>query len=529
MWQSWGGHGGPPLQLILALLLCFTTVQAQETDSKPQREKAIDLLESLATQLTTLQSAENRARIGANIADSLWTHNEKRARALFISIEEDIKWGIYDREINHPRDEYASMVFMQLRTDTVARIAKHDPELAFDFLKATAPTYENKSRYVIERERDLEVKLATQIAANNPDLALRIGRQSLRRGFSNELLSLLKQLLRKHNEQGVTLYKETVRKLRDVAFKNDRTAIDFARALAQRITPPLADDSAYQELIKDLNPPPNRKLIMPDGSPGLSVLEQVIVDDGDVDDMLALAPKYPEQAASIYWSAAVKANEEGDSERAIKIANEHIADPEDRQRLLVNIDAIDGEASVSDEQLEAIQTELNQTKLVEDRISVLANVVSLVGEKNRATVLKMLDQAAEMLAAEKPAKNRLPTELGLALLYCVEKNDRGLAMMESLLPRLNELIEAAAKLDGFDVHYLRDGEWNMSADGNLGELLTYLAQNAAYFAWCDFDRAVKLAAQFERPEIRMMAQVKLAQSILAGPPKHFRLSSGLRY
>jgi len=216
-------------------------------------------------------------------------------------------------------------------------------------------------------------------------------------------------------------------------------------------------------------------------------------------------------------------------ERAKKIANEHIADPEDRQRLLVNIDAIDGEASVSDEQLEAIQTELNQTKLVEDRISVLANVVSLVGEKNRATVLKMLDQAAEMLAAEKPAKNRLPTELGLALLYCVEKNDRGLAMMESLLPRLNELIEAAAKLDGFDVHYLRDGEWNMSADGNLGELLTYLAQNAAYFAWCDFDRAVKVAAQFERPEIRMMAQVKLAQSILAGPPKHFRLSSGLRY
>ena len=95
-------------------------------------------------------------------------------------------------------------------------------------------------------------------------------------------------------------------------------------------------------------------------------------------------------------------------------------------------------------------------------------------------------------------------------------------MMESLLPKLNELIDAAAKLDGFDTHYLRDGEWNMSADGNLGELLTYLAQNATYFAWSDFDRAVKLAAQFERPEIRMMAQVKLAQSILAGPPKRFR-------
>ena len=94
--------------------------------------------------------------------------------------------------------------------------------------------------------------------------------------------------------------------------------------------------------------------------------------------------------------------------------------------------------------------------------------------------------------------------------------------MESQLPKLNELIDAAVKLNGFDTQYVRDGEWNMSANGNLGELLTNLSQNAQYFAWCDFDRAVNMAAQFERPEIRMMAQLKLAQSIVAGPPKGFR-------
>lgn len=95
--------------------------------------------------------------------------------------------------------------------------------------------------------------------------------------------------------------------------------------------------------------------------------------------------------------------------------------------------------------------------------------------------------------------------------------------MESQLPKLNELIEAAVKLDGFDTQYVRDGEWNMSANGNLGEVLTDLSQNAAYFAWCDFDRAVNMAAQFERAEIRMMAQLKLAQSILSGPPKRIRM------
>jgi hypothetical protein len=59
----------------------------------------------------------------------------------------------------------------------------------------------------------------------------------------------------------------------------------------------------------------------------------------------------------------------------------------------------------------------------------------------------------------------------------------------------------------------------MTAAGGVGDLLTRLAQNAGYFAWLDFDRAVTLTAQFERPEIRMMAQLKLAQGILAGPPQ----------
>lgn len=125
----------------------------------------------------------------------------------------------------------------------------------------------------------------------------------------------------------------------------------------------------------------------------------------------------------------------------------------------------------------------------------------------------------------KPGKEQMLSQLGIALLYCTEKSDRGLAMMESLIPKLNEMIDAAAKLDDFDTHYMRDGEWNMSADGPLGELLTYLSQNAAFYAWTDFDRAVSLAAQFERTEIRMMAQTRLAQSILAGPPKRFKFPS----
>ena len=121
----------------------------------------------------------------------------------------------------------------------------------------------------------------------------------------------------------------------------------------------------------------------------------------------------------------------------------------------------------------------------------------------------------------KPGRDQIGAWMGLAMMYSLHESDRGLAIMESVLPQLNEVVNAAAKLDGYDHHYLRDGEWNMSSEGSVGQILTALAQNSGYFAWRDFDRAVSLTAQFSRPEIRMMAQLKLAQGILAGRPKPF--------
>ncbi len=105
------------------------------------------------------------------------------------------------------------------------------------------------------------------------------------------------------------------------------------------------------------------------------------------------------------------------------------------------------------------------------------------------------------------------------MLYSSLKSDRGFAIMESLIPRLNELVAGAATLDGFENHYLRDGEWNMTGEGVVGGLLTALAQNAGYFAELDFDRSVTLARQFERAELRLMAELKIAQSVLVNQPK----------
>ncbi len=67
--------------LTLIVALSFGLVQAQQSNSAGDnaqttdaalRDKAVDLLKSLASQISILQSAENRARLGSNIVESLW-------------------------------------------------------------------------------------------------------------------------------------------------------------------------------------------------------------------------------------------------------------------------------------------------------------------------------------------------------------------------------------------------------------------------------------------------------------------------
>jgi hypothetical protein len=244
-----------------------------------------------------------------------------------------------------------------------------------------------------------------------------------------------------------------------------------------------------------------------------------VAEDGSVDEILALATKYPQGAATIYWRAINHAQASGDNERARKIANDYSGDPGAKQDLLDLVERLDKVTASQIEELKDLQAKLDTIPGIAPKVALLLRAAKIIAPNDQKEAQKLRDQASALIDTMRPGANQLEFQMTLALAYCSEKNDRGLAIMESLVPKLNELISAAAKLDGYENQHLRDGEWNMSREGTLGSLLTGLAEKAPYFAWSDFDRAVSLAGQFERPEIRLMAQVKLAQGILAGRPK----------
>ncbi|HEX3085849.1 MAG TPA: hypothetical protein VHP99_15050, partial [Pyrinomonadaceae bacterium] len=405
-----------PSKLILsvAVALSFVTAHAQQASSTTNKEadealrqKAFDLLESVAGQLGILQSPENRARLGANIAESLWEHDERRARTLLISIQDDINTGFRNQQGDQLADAQRRMVFLQLRVNIVERIAKHDSELALAFFRATeAPPdvtrVPERPDYFANAERALELSLARQMAANNPEVALGLARQSLASGFHNDLLSLLRQLNRKHPEQAAMLYGEIVAKLKGYRdLFRDQNAFYFAQNLARSFPPPATDDSTFRDLMQIfINAGTadgcDKKTAREDeraywcaqirsvtGSmarvdPARTVNDGYLYEEfdevaaeGNIDSILALVARYPRYERDIYGRAVYQAQAAGDLDRARRLANDYRGDPATRQWLLRLVEELDRVDSRLREQLKDIQATLDSIHRVEGKIDFL--------------------------------------------------------------------------------------------------------------------------------------------------------------
>ena len=558
------------LLVIIVLSGSYARAQQQEKRAPDKeevaalREKAYKLLDVVASQLNTLQSSENRARMGSNLVESLWKHDEQRARSLLRMVQEDVKTELQDRDRRRgPDNRFA--VFLKLRRDTVDRLAKHDSEVALEFLRVTKPVFEpgHEPYEFRDQEQGMELRLAQQIAGDNPDAALKLARQSLEFNYSMDVLKLFDKLNRKHRTQGQLLFKEIVEKMRDGSL-NDWNVRSMAQTMVQAFAPPATDELVYRELIAVLvkkaldhgcgeKPGPSDEgnegtefcrwlattISTAQGydsragklkhwvTEGYQSYKNAFVFD-EMEELLnaraydqieALASRNPESQVGIYLRATHYAMATGDLAEARKLIDHLPAELERRQQLLAELERYQKRATVTPERVADIKRKIEEFPDIRSRATFLMVNAHILGETDRKVALELLNQASELIDTMPAGKDQTLGRINLAMMYASEKSDRGFAIMESLLPKLNELVDISVKLDGYDTNYLRDGEWNMSAGGATGDILTRLSAQAGRFAWCDFDRAVNLASQFERPEIRLMAHLKLAQSILEGPPK----------
>lgn len=534
---------------------------AAETTNLASQEKAFELLDTLAGRITTLQSPENRIYAGCAIADLLWSRDEKRARALFETVTKEMTALVSGIDMSDPQAYNAFSMAFQLRQEVIGRLAHHDPEMALAFLRATRmQSPDARFGGGFGSEKDLELQLASLIAAKDPQRALRLARERLSEGVSYHLVSLLSQIQSKDPKAAGELYQEIFDRIRDEDFERNPEALNTAWNLAGAFQPPQANEETYKQLIEFLAV--SALAVMP-GDSGraqtqtlyhqvqaymaqiskyaparaaalqqwLQSIERTFDPNSRMhlelnklnqnagstaDDIIALAQRYAaEYQPQIYQQAVSKAVSSGDPDRARQIARDYINDPFQRGQALAQIENQLLWNSVNENKIDEARRRLGKVHSLEQRVQIMIQMASnLAGQDDKKGALDLLNEARQLVVSSPQTGYKLQAQLQLAQNYAALDPDQSFAIIQSMIAQVNQLIEAAAVLDGFENRYLQEGEWLRRGHTSLSSLVNNLDENLAFLASQEVDRALHLSEHLKRPEVRFMAQLQIAQGVL---------------
>lgn len=245
----------PTISLIIALsLVSYSPAQTpnqhlrrqqppQQTEeekkaAKELEKKAVALVDELVAEAASLRLAENRVYVLTIAADALWKHDEERARAL---IREAMDQAIAsmrearDRAAQEDGQYFDPRYARQtdgsyLRGVVMNSLAARDPRLALEFLqtaRSLRPT-DRQNPGEEYQERELQLRLAAQIAENDPQTALRIAEEHLLDGKSQyQIVNIWNALQRKDPKAASALTDRMISHLKSQDVLGDYEALNF--------------------------------------------------------------------------------------------------------------------------------------------------------------------------------------------------------------------------------------------------------------------------------------------------------------
>ncbi|HEU4870769.1 MAG TPA: hypothetical protein VFT08_07970 [Pyrinomonadaceae bacterium] len=194
----------------------------EEIEASKNREtakvKGIALLLELRDAILQMRSPHTRINAQLNAAHLLKDTDEKNASKYLFDAVADLKQLLAAANPdNEDTDDYMMeySTLTQLRNDVVRALAETDPEAALSFLQSTTPKYSpyGNPRDLITQESALELSIADQIGQKNPNRALQIARQNLKKAYSPSLLTTASQLAVKNPELATELVHDITSKL----------------------------------------------------------------------------------------------------------------------------------------------------------------------------------------------------------------------------------------------------------------------------------------------------------------------------
>ena len=479
------------------------------------KAKGLDLIGEIEGLLPEINSPQMRIQTQLQLAQLLWRTDEKRASKFLDDAVLGVKEYMASVDPNGEEYERTYGAVSQLRWEIIRVLSEHDPEAALSFLHSTKapPSPYGNEREMADQERAMELAIANQIGAKDPKRAFQIAHQSLKNGYSSDLVNTVAMLRQKNPELAAQLATEIANKLlnekllkvpqaagvtmsllsacnlrpvkvqgqhgvappaepllpeqtcRDLLQKTVQEAMSFQLPLRNTYTP--ERDAAWQMLSGlrsfgadvEINAAGGaaaveKKLaeLTNASNPYQETFQglQTKVENGNVDAALESIQKAPEEIKDqLYNQLANNLSAKGDGARARQVL-ENLKNPYERRNALRNLEQQELYRTVGGGKVEEALRAVAALKTPRERANMLMQLIRQIGPgQKRANAVNLLEQARALLAPGAQAQDQEQMNVLFELARAFSRYDTKRAF-EILDPLVDQLNDICAAAHTLD-------------------------------------------------------------------------------
>lgn len=232
------------------------------------------------------------------------------------------------------------------------------------------------------------------------------------------------------------------------------------------------------------------------------------------DALIQAASTAPQQAQTrLYQQAAIKALEEGNVDRARQIATTYLQ-ANARDTVMQRIDFRELSLKGESARIEEIRQSIARLQSDTEKLSMLIQLSNETRQTNPKLSNQLLDEARQITNHRAASYEQFDQQLKVARAFSTVDPARSFEVLDPGISQLNELVAAAAILNGFEINMFRDGELSLQGGGGLTAMVQRFGQELGSLAEKDLDRAETLAGRFQYAEARIMARLAIVQGLL---------------
>jgi hypothetical protein len=236
------------------------------------------------------------------------------------------------------------------------------------------------------------------------------------------------------------------------------------------------------------------------------------------DSLVTAASTAPPQMQSrLYQTAAQRAIDEGNIDKAVDIATNHL-DENGRNAIMQAVDFKKLTTTASPEKLNEIKQKLGALPSDSDRIKYLIDLANATRKDNQKLALRFMDDARNLVSRRAMNFTDFENQVKVADAYSSLDAKKSFEILDAGIAQLNELLQAATVLNGFEVDIFKDGELSLRSNDDLVGMISRFGGELAALAKVDFEGARGTADKFQLPEPRMNARLMIVQGILGTQP-----------